>query len=164
MSEKEGDAVLREFGGTWSSIFESVLNEEVRNYFQRLDLSDDFTPFVQRGETYSGSWVMEASVVMRGTMGRAYNALRKALDLSGVAEGFVSLKDEIIKKLDLQTNQEVARTLDQVASNVQPGPAHIPPPRHSAVIDLVIDAPASNVIGASGHEVTPCSSSSCNLS
>ena len=143
-SEKEGDGFLREFGGTWSRTFESVLNEEVRKYFRRLDLSDEYMPFIQRGETYSGSWVMEASVVMRGTMGKAYNALRKVSDLSGVAEGFVSLKDEIIRKLDLQTNDEVARTLTQVASNIPSRPATIAPPSHPpshpALIDLVIDA------------------------
>lgn len=156
-SEKGGNAFLREFSGTWSHVFESVVNEEVRTYFKHLDLPDEYMPFVQRGETYIGSWVMEASVVMRGTMGRAYNALRRASDLSSVAEGFVSLKDEIIRKLDFETNENVRSNLLLVSSNaVEDRVRQISPPARSAVVDLVIDArPLTSLVPAAmkSHKV-----------
>lgn len=140
-SKEDGDLFLQEFGGTWWRIFESVVNDELQTHLKQLNLPDNFLPFIQRGETHRGSWVMEASIVMSGTMGSAYNAVSLASsDLSKVGEGFVGRKDEIIRKLEIQTNEEVARTLARAASNVQTPVPRLPPPTRAAVLDLAIDA------------------------
>jgi len=139
-AQNEGNSFLRELGGTWTRVFDSVLNDELRRYFRRFEIPDESMPFVQHGETYTGSWVMDASVVMRGTMGRAFNALKGIPDLSSIADGFTNLKDGIIRKLELQTNEEVRNALLQSASNVRTNAPAIPPPARPAAIDLVIDA------------------------
>jgi|SRR6266404_6260554 len=81
-SRDGGNSFLREYGGTWTAAFDNVVNHEVQAYFGKLALSDEYTPFVQHGDTYVGSWVMDAAIVMRGTMGRAYTALAHIGDLS----------------------------------------------------------------------------------
>ena len=145
-SRNGGDAFLKELGGTWTQTFDRVVNKEVRDYFSRLDLSDEYMPFVQHGETYSGSWVMEAAIVMRGTMGRAYTALRNISDLSSLAEGFTNLKSRMLQRLNLEINQEVRNTVYQTAQNsntlnVTTAPQQLPPPPSMpAVIDLIVDA------------------------
>jgi len=142
-SKDGGNAFLRELGGTWTETFDGVVNQETRNYFGRLGLSDEFMPFIQRGETYVGSWVMEAAIVMRGTMGRAYTALRGISDLSNIAEGFTSLKSGMLQKLDMEVNQKVRETISNTATNAisTAAPQQIPPPPSKPVVtDLIIDA------------------------
>jgi hypothetical protein len=144
-SRDGGTAFLREFGGTWRNTFDRVVNQETHNYFGRLGLSDEYMPFIQHGETYVGSWVMEAAVVMRGTMGRAYNALRGISDLSYIAEGFTSLKSQMLQKLDMEINQEVRNTLYEIAQNpnaigMATVPQQLPPPPKAVVTDLIVDA------------------------
>jgi len=145
-SRDGGNAFLRELGGTWTNTFDRVVNQETRNYFGHLGLSDEYMPFIQHGETYVGSWVMEAAIVMRGTMGRAYNALRGISDLSNIAEGFTSLKSQMLQKLDMEINQEVRNAISLTAQNpnaigMATAPQQLsPPPPKPIVTDLIIDA------------------------
>ncbi len=140
-----GNAFLKELGGTWTQTFDRIVNQEVRDYFRSLGLSAEFMPFIQHGETYRGSWVMEAAVVMRGTMGRAYSALRSVADLSSIAEGFTNLKRKMLQRLNFEINEEVRNNIYQVAQNTNtPNVAatlqQLPPPQMLAVIDLIVDA------------------------
>jgi hypothetical protein len=145
-SKDGGNAFLRELGGTWTHTFDRVVNQEIYNYFGRLGLSDESMPIIQQGETYVGSWVREAAVVMRGTMGSAYNTLRSISDLSNIAEGFTGLKSRMLQKLDMEVNQEVRNTIYQIAQDpnaisMAAAPQQLPPPPPKPVItDLIIDA------------------------
>ncbi|MEK6284672.1 MAG: hypothetical protein AABO57_02920 [Acidobacteriota bacterium] len=110
-SRDGGNAFLRENGGIWTATFDNVVNHEVRAYFGGLGLSDDYMPFIQHGDTYLGSWVMDAAIVMRGTMGRAYTALSTIGDLSRIAEGVTGLKSRMLQRLSLEINDRVRDTI-----------------------------------------------------
>jgi hypothetical protein len=145
-SQDGGNSFLREYGGTWTNTFDRIVNQEIHDYFSQLGLPDAYMPFIQHGETFSGSWVMEAAIVMRGTMGSAYNALRGLSDLSNIAEGFTRLKSQMLQKLDMGINQEVKSTIYQAAQSLNTisltdAPQQLPPlPPKPVVTDLIIDA------------------------
>mgnify|MGYP005856600077 CR=1 FL=1 len=152
---REGGAnFLSEFGGTWKDAIVPVVESEIREYFSGLGLPQDHLPYIQQGETYRGSWIFDAAVVMAGTVGTAYTVLKAVSELPEIADGLTQLKDRILKKLKPRVNREVSEKIYKVAQDAIPQresppalathpehPRAVPPPPTSLVIiDLVIDA------------------------
>jgi len=140
IAREQGSAFLSEFGGTWTESIIPVLNQEVQEYFARLDIPRDFMPFVQRGETYRGSWVMEAAVVMASTVGTAYTILKGASELPKIADGLTDLKGRMLKKIKPLLDRRVSETLSQQVSNAIHPLQLSSPPKNPTIMDLVIDA------------------------
>jgi hypothetical protein len=121
-SREEGSVFLSEFGGTWEQIFLEAINQEVHSYFAELGVPRERLPFVQTGERYRGSWVVEAAIVMAGTVSTAYAALKGVSELPKIAEGLSTVKaamqsrlqplldravrDQLIQTLDLNRHEE----------------------------------------------------------
>jgi hypothetical protein len=140
IAEEQGSAFLSEFGGLWAESITPILNEEVQNYFEQLGVPRDYMPFVQRGETYRGSWVMDAAVVMAATVGTAYTVLKGTSELPKIADDLTDLKGRILKRLKPILDKRVNETLSQQVSNALHPLQLSSPPQHPVVLDLVIDA------------------------
>jgi len=148
---REGGAFfLSEFGGTWREILEAVVTPEIHEYFSGLGVPQEHLPFIQYGETYRGSWIMDAAVVMLGTVGTTYAVLRGVCELPEIADGLTELKGRILKKLKPRVDREVREKIYRVAQDTikqrETRASHdrvraIPPlPATPVRIDFVIDA------------------------
>ena len=139
-----GSAFLNEFGGTWWETFDEVVNPELRSYFRELGVPPNYLPFIQRGESYRGSFEMDAALVMAMSVGVAYQTLKGISELPKIADGLTELKGRIVKKLKPRMNAKVSQTLYSVAQNAalqQKLPTLPPlPPETLSRVDFVIDA------------------------
>ncbi|MBI5765469.1 MAG: hypothetical protein HZA51_18325 [Planctomycetes bacterium] len=140
----EGASFLSEFGHTWEALFIESAQAEIRSYFSSLGIPDDNLPFVKAGERYQGSWILEAAVVLCGTVGTAYTIMKGVSELPDMAEGLTKLKKQIVRRFQPQLNSAVRERLIQSTNpesvnklELKPSP---PPPPNPVTIDLVIDA------------------------
>lgn len=140
-AQRDGDAFLAEFGGRWERVFVEVAEHEVQAYFRELSVPLDHLPIVQTGERYTGWWILEAAVVMVGTVGTAYTALKGVSELPAIADGLGKLKDRIAKKVRPNLDSAVHEQLTETAQHSTPKILGLTPlPRTATAIDLVIDA------------------------
>lgn len=141
-AQRDGDSFLAEFGGTWERLLVGAAEAEVQAYFRERGLSGEHLPAVRAGERYVGSFIVEASVVIVGTVGTAYTILKGISELPDIADGLGKLKQRITSRLRPQLDSAVRDALENAASRQTPGQVLglKPPPRNVATIDLVIDA------------------------
>lgn len=154
LPKKAAQTFFQNLGGTWKKSIVPVVESEIREYFIELGISQDHLPYIQQGESYRGSWIFDAAVVMAGTVGTAYTVLKAVSELPEIADGITKLKDRILKKLKPRVNREVSEKIYRVAQDAirqrESPPALATPPEHPrtvppppaspVVIDLVIDA------------------------
>lgn len=93
VAKEEGSSFLSEFGGTWERLFIESAQPEIQDYFRELGVPEEHLPYVRPGERYRGSWVLEAAVVMAGTVGTAYTVLKGISELPDIADGLTKLKE-----------------------------------------------------------------------
>jgi hypothetical protein len=141
---EDGSLFLAEFGHTWESLFVESAQAEVAEYFTQLGLPSEHLPFVQPGERYRGSWVLDAAIVMAGTVGTAYAVLKGVSDLPDIADGLTKLKKRIGDRFKPRINDAVRDQLLQTAASSQSNSLELQtpprPPVHLIAVDLVIDA------------------------
>lgn len=145
-----GNAFFSEFGFNWEEIFKTVVDSEIRDYFSQMGVPNHNLPFIQLGDTYRGSWIMDAAVVMMGTAGTVYGVLKTTSELPEIADGLSELKSRILKKLNPKINDKVHKKLYEVseASVLQNGnvveqdvetPIFPAPPESPVIVDMSID-------------------------
>jgi hypothetical protein len=129
-----------------------VVESEIRSYFIQKGVPNEHLPFIQHGDTYRGSWILDAAIAMVGTAGTAYTVLKTVSELPEMADGITELKGRIVKKLKPAINNEARENLNKIAqSTVKNNPVKpvfqsaeiqsVPPPPPSPVlVDFVIDA------------------------
>ncbi len=141
-AQREGDAFLGEFGGKWERLFVDVAEHEVQTYFRERGVPPDHLPIVRTGERYLGSWIVDAAVIMFGTVGTAYTVLKGVSELPDIADGLGKLKQRILGALRPRLDSAVRETLTETAQrNVSnQNFALAPPPPSVTTVDLVIDA------------------------
>lgn len=137
-----GSGLLSEYSGRWWETFDDVVTSEVQSYFRELGVPHNHLPFVQRGEFYRGSVILEAAIVMAGSVGVAYTVLKGVSELPEIADGLTELKGRTLKKLRPQMNKKVSETAYAVAQSTAKQQAISPPlpPETIARVDFVIDA------------------------
>lgn len=150
ISEEEGSSFLSEYRGTWERMFLETANREAHSYFAELGVPGERLPFVQVGERYRGSWVLEAYLVMVGTVSTAYAVLKSISELPKIAEGLSTVKAGIQKRLkpllDQAVRDQLIQTLNlngprdlHVDVSKPPAPQSLPPPT-VVETDFVLDA------------------------
>lgn len=138
-----GSGFLSEYSGSWWETFDDVVTPEIQSYFRELGVPHNNLPFVQRGEIYRGSVIIEAAIVMAGSVGVAYTVLKGVSEIPEIADGLSELKGRTLKKLKPQMNKKVSETACAVAQNTAQQRAIPPPPLPPETItrvDFVIDA------------------------
>lgn len=114
----DGSPLLHEYGSKWKEIIETNVNHEVQGYFRELGVSSNELPYVSHAETYKGSWIFDAAIVMKGSAGNAYSILKQTKkDLPGIAEDLSGLKSKIQKQIEPSLSQSISETLYAAEKN-----------------------------------------------
>ncbi len=134
--EDHGMHFLSEYGAKWDRAFDESAGPIIYHYFEELGLPKDKLPHVKIYESYSGSWIMEAAVVMFASIGTAYTILKGASELPKIADGLTELKDRLKNEFTGKADNEAKQLIDSRVKELK-----IPkPPKKLIDCDFTIDA------------------------
>lgn len=108
--------LFREFRQEWNHILINNVESEVRHYFTDIDLAQNHLPQVRIYEAYSGSWIVEASLVMIGGIGTVYSTLKAISELPKMADDLTALKDKLKRSLSKDVNRVANDYLETVTA------------------------------------------------
>jgi len=111
-AEDHGMAYLSEFGGRWNKILVATAEPEINKYFRELGVPEDKLPHVKVFESYSGSWVMEAAIIMFASIGTTYTILKGISELPEIADGLTELKQRLKKEFTKKADDEAKKYID----------------------------------------------------
>lgn len=144
------DGLLFEFGYTWRQIFDAALTSEVERYFEELGISGDMAPQVRIGESYKGSFVVAATVIITETIPAAYKILKGVSELPKIVDGLGDVKKRVAARYERESNAAAQRTLNDAIRNARirqlpqsdTAKAPSPPalPAQSLRVSLALDA------------------------
>ena len=135
-AQENGAVFFSEFRGQWERNLVKTCEPIVQSYFKRLDCPPDLLPRIVVYESYPGSWIMEAAIVMFASVGTAYTILKALAELPQIADGLTELKDRLKEEFTGIVNENIR---GHFASSAQE--QDLPrPPQNPAVADFVIDA------------------------
>lgn len=162
MAKQNGSAFLLEFGGRWKEIFDGIVGNTIGQYFREFKIPEEKLPIIEKGEVYRGSWIMEAAIIMFGSIGTAFTILKGASELPEMAEGLSKLKDKLLQEIRPAVNNEARKNIGMLGGKIGDGnsfkpennprvaleasPESIeqqirpPPPQNFVNVDLMIDA------------------------
>jgi len=137
----DGDLFLAEFGHEWNSNFIEVTQSVFASYFRELGLPDDRKPTVKLTDSRRGSWLMEAALIMFGTIGTTYTILKGLSELPQLADGLENTKKRLQQELSARFKKKVPERIEPVLQNAAPSIQLPPPIAASAVlVNCTIDA------------------------
>jgi hypothetical protein len=131
-----GTLFFSEFKGTFERTLISSSEPIIHSYFHELGLPNEKLPRVKVYESYSGSLIIEAALIMFASMGTAYTILKSVSELPKIADGLTELKDRLKKDFSLKASEKVNEDLKSAADQYQ-----LPPPTQKPIYaDFVLDA------------------------
>jgi hypothetical protein len=135
-----GTPFFSEFRGSWERILVSSSETIIHDYFLKLGLPKEKLPHVKVYESYSGSWIMEAALIMFASIGTAYSILKGISELPKIADGLTELKDRLKKEFSRKASEKVYEHLKSEVNQYK-----IPPPPSKQIkqiiyTDFVLDA------------------------
>ena len=131
-----GTPFFSEFKGAYERTLISSSEPIIHSYFHELGLPNEKLPRVKVYESYSGSLIIEAALIMSASMGTAYAILKSVSELPKIADGLTELKDRLKKDFFLKASEKVNEYLKSAASHYQLPP----PPQKPIYADFVLDA------------------------
>lgn len=134
IAEEEGNTFLREFSGTWSQIFTEELERAAAEFFTNLGLSPNIKPRLRLYESYPGSWIIDAALVLPGSIAAAYMTLKAISEFPDIADGLTSLGKRLKNEIKCPFNDKAVEALRN-AQNIESSP-----PANLLDVDLLIDA------------------------
>jgi hypothetical protein len=136
-----GDLLLAEFGYEWNNNFVEVAQSVFDGYFESIGLRADLRPQVKLIDSRRGSWLMEAALIMFGTIGSTFAILKGLAELPKVADGLEETKKRLQNELTARFRKKVPERLEPVLENAVP-PVRLPPPAvlHPVSVSCSIDA------------------------
>lgn len=135
--KREGGALFfSEFRGTWKEILVGSSEPLVQGYFRELGIPKNKLPKIRVYESYSGSWIIDAAIVMKGSMGAAYAVLKAVSELPKIFDGLTELKNRLRKAFTKKANEAVTEQLKSSSARYN----FPPPPTKPLSTDFVIDA------------------------
>ncbi len=115
--KREGGALFfSEFRGTWEEILVDSSEPLVQGYFRELGIPENKLPKIRVHESYSGSWIIDAAIVMTGSMGAVYAVLKAVSELPKIADGLTELKNRFKKTFTKKANEAVNEQLKSSSS------------------------------------------------
>jgi hypothetical protein len=135
-AEAHGMHFLSEYGTKWDKAFVESVGPIIHSYFGKLGLPEDNLPHVKIYESYPGSWVMEAAVVMFASIGTAYTILKGASELPQIADGLTELKDRLKNEFTRKADNEAKKYIDSQVKELKISK----PPKKLIDCDFTIDA------------------------
>ncbi len=128
---------LGEFSGRWNQIFLSTVSKPIVDYFADLGLRDSEQLNIHVTESFPGSWVIDAVIVLQLSGASTYALLKGLSEIPNMVDGLNRLKEKILgPQLDKEINEGVRSALAQTHEQAHPSP----PPERAADVDFVLDA------------------------
>lgn len=131
-----GSLFFSEFRRSWEEILINSSESMVQGYFRELGIPEDNLPKAKVYESYSGSWIIDAAIVMAGSMGTVYAILKSVSELPKIADGLTELKDRLKRTFAKNANKAVNEHLKSQSTRYN----FPPPPVEPLSTDFVIDA------------------------
>lgn len=122
----DGDLLLAEFGHEWNSNFLEVAQSVYDSYFRELGFPDDRIPTVKLTDSRRGSWLMEAALIMFGTIGTTYTILKGLSELPQLADGLENTKKRLQQELSARFKKKVPERIEPMLQNATPS-VQLPP-------------------------------------
>lgn len=113
-----GNLFWGEFRGRWNTIFVEALEPAFKDYFWEIGVPEEQVPEVRVVETYPGSWVIDAVLLMGGSIGTVYAVLKGVSELPKIAEGIEQVREWARRDLE-KTFESSVRSQVQQSSNQQ---------------------------------------------
>jgi hypothetical protein len=120
VSKEDGSVFLSEYGRSWEALFLDAAKHEAQAYFAERGLPQERLPFIQVGERYRGSFIIDAYLVMAATVSTTYAVLKAISELPQLAEGLSTVKAAVQKRLDPVLNRAVRHQLIQTLNLSEP--------------------------------------------
>jgi hypothetical protein len=136
-AKKGGNLFFSEFRGSWERILIDSSEPIINDYFLELGLPKEKLPRIKIYESYSGSWIMEASLVLSASIGTAYTILKGISELPKIADGLTELKNRLKKEFSRKASEKV---YDHLKSSVNQYKIPPPPSKQLIYTDFVLDA------------------------
>ncbi len=103
-------------------------------FFENLGLAPNIKPRLRLYESYPGSWIIDAALVLPGTVASVYIILRALSELPDIAEGLTKLGKRLKKELKLVFNHKARERISQAQDILSS------PPMDLLDVDFLIDA------------------------
>lgn len=107
----------------------------VQDYFRKLGIQESELPKIRVYEAFKGSWIVDAAIVIAGSVGTAYGILKTISELPEIVKGLSELKELIKSKFNLNANKAATSHLKFQGQRNLP-----PPPQKLLNTDFSIDA------------------------
>jgi hypothetical protein len=128
---------LGEFRNRWNQALISEVAPPVTEYFADLGLEDPDVVGVRVAESYPGSWVMEAFLIIQASATATYMLLKGLAEIPRIADGLVELKNRVLRpRVEERLSTDASDALTEAAE--QQGLR--PPPAKPVEVDFMLDA------------------------
>lgn len=134
IAREQGNAFLGEFRGTWGQVLTEELERAAAEFFTHLGLSPNLKPRLRLYESYPGSWIIDAALVLPGSIASVYIILKAISELPDIADGLTKLGKRLKNEIKRPFNRKAVDAL----SHTQDIESH--PPADLLDVDLLIDA------------------------
>lgn len=131
-----GNLFFSEFRRSWEETLINSSEPTVQAYFRELGIPEDNLPKVKVYESFSGSWIIDAAIVIAGSMGTVYVILKSVSEIPKIVDGLTDLKNRLRKTFTKKANEAVNKKLKSSSSRYNSPP----PPIKPLSTDFVIDA------------------------
>lgn len=135
-AKEKGNLFFSEFRGTWEQILISSSEPIIHDYFLGLGLEKEKLPHVKVFESYHGTWIIDAALLMFTSIGTAYKILKDISELPKIADGLTELKDRLRKEFSHKASEEVYKHFKSASDQYKLPP----PPVKPIYTDIAIDA------------------------
>ncbi len=135
-ASQRGTTFMSEHREIWDRVLVKSTESTVQSYFSKIGVPENRLPHVKVYESYAGSWIMEAAIVMFSSIGGTYALFKGISELPKIADGLTELKGRLKKEFTREISPAVNSELNQIASRFN----EPPPPQNPLNIDFMIDA------------------------
>jgi hypothetical protein len=132
-----GTPFFSEFKKTYERTLISSSDPIIHSYFHELGVPNEKLPCVKVDESYSGSLIILAALVMYASMGTAYKILKGTSELPEIVKGLKELKDMLKNAFYRKASEKVNENLKLEARKYKHPQ---PPPQEPISVEFTIDA------------------------
>lgn len=134
--KKEGEILFfSEFKRSWEEVLINSSEPIIQEYFLELGIPKDDLPKVRVYKSYSGSWMIDATIVMAGSAGTVYVILKSVSEIPKIVDGLTELINRLKRAFTEKVNKAVNKQLKSSSSKY----TFPPPPTKPLSCDYDID-------------------------
>ncbi len=136
LKKQNGIPFFSEFGGLWERDLIETGTPIIQNYFRDIGIPKADLPLLKVYESFPGSWIIDAAVIIVGSMGVAHKTLKSASELPEIAKGLSELKNSLLAAFRNKVTLSAYEKLRDSSSRYNCPP----PPKNTLIVNYTIDA------------------------